>query len=134
MKSVTHILHFSCRIAAVALAMMACVLPIHANEGKGRTVPASQAKIAMKTLRGDINGDGDRTVADVMLMVNYIVNGSGGDNFPSDIADMNVDHDVTIMDVMMLVGVIMGNPYNDPDNPTLPIDDDVPGGDPSSGL
>ena len=133
MKYDSFRLNLTCHFASLAMVLLTCVLPANANDGGG--MDDASPRMAMKQMRGDVNGDGERSIGDVMLMVNYLINGS--DNFPTQIADMNDDKSVSIGDVMILIGVIMGNPYqepDDPDHPTLPIDDDVPGGDPSTGL
>ena len=83
---------------------------------------------------GDVNGDGQRTVVDVMQIVTYVMNPSElGSNFNLSVADINHDGSITVVDVMLLVGIIMGNEVEDPDNPTLDIDDQT-GGDPADAL
>ena len=60
------------------------------------------------SLLGDVNGDGSITVADVMLLVNYIL-GNVNDNFILRNADTNKDDNITVTDVMILVKMILNN-------------------------
>ncbi len=87
-----------------------------------------------KPKAGDVNGDGNITVADVMLMVNYITEKDlSGVHFSEYAADPNRDKRINVADVMIVVKIIMGTPWDDPDNPTLHIDDGE-GEDPGGGL
>ena len=54
--------------------------------------------------KGDVNGDGEVTIADVTALVNIIL----GKNDKKAIADVNGDNDVTIADVTALVNIILG--------------------------
>lgn len=54
--------------------------------------------------KGDVNGDGEVTIADVTALVNIIL----GKNDKKAIADVNGDDDVTIADVTALVNIILG--------------------------
>ena len=56
---------------------------------------------------GDLNGDTNVIVADVMLTVSYIL---GKENITADIwnADMNIDHKISVADVMAIVRIILG--------------------------
>lgn len=84
-----------------------------------------------RQLRGDVNGDGDRTIVDVTMIVNYILSHQA--DFELRIGDMDGDNDITIVDVTIMVNIILGADYNDPDNPDLPLDG-LEGGDPGTGL
>ena len=56
--------------------------------------------------RGDVNGDGQVTIADVTALVNIIL---GKTTAPANgVADVNGDHNVTIADVTALVNIILG--------------------------
>ncbi len=56
--------------------------------------------------RGDVNGDGSVTIADVTALVNIIL---GKNPAPaSGVADVNGDHATTIADVTALVNIILG--------------------------
>lgn len=54
--------------------------------------------------KGDVNGDGEVTIADVTALVNIIL----GKNDKKAIADVNGDGPVTIADVTALVNIILG--------------------------
>lgn len=56
--------------------------------------------------RGDVNGDGQVTIADVTALVNIIL-GKATDEYG--VADINGDEQVTIADVTALVNIILGN-------------------------
>ena len=56
-------------------------------------------------LRGDVNGDGQVTIADVTALVNIILGSQGGD---TSVADLNGDSQITIADVTSLVNIILG--------------------------
>ena len=57
--------------------------------------------------RGDVNGDGAVSIADVSMTVSYVVS-STQTGFLRANADMNGDHDINISDVMDIVGMIVG--------------------------
>ena len=58
---------------------------------------------------GDVNGDGQITVTDVMMLVKYIL-GNANDNFIFDNADINGDGLISVTDVMVLVKkILQGN-------------------------
>ena len=57
-------------------------------------------------VRGDVNGDGQVTIADVTALVNIIL---GKSEAPaSGVADVNTDGSITIADVTALVNIILG--------------------------
>ena len=59
--------------------------------------------------KGDVNGDGQITVTDVMMLVKYIL-GNANDNFIFDNADINGDGLISVTDVMVLVKrILQGN-------------------------
>ena len=87
--------------------------------------------IAARQLRGDVSGDGDRTIVDVTLLVNYILTHQA--DFELWIGDMDGDDNITIVDITIMVNIILGAEYNDPDNPDLDLDG-LEGGDPGTGL
>ena len=59
-------------------------------------------------LLGDVNGDGEVNVTDVMLTVNYVI-GKNSDIFILENADVNEDTEVNVTDVMLIVSMILGN-------------------------
>ena len=56
---------------------------------------------------GDVNGDGDITVTDVMALVDYLL-GTSTEEIIVDNADTNQDGSVSVSDVMRLVDMILG--------------------------
>ena len=63
---------------------------------------------AQSTQKGDINGDGDISVNDVAMIVNYIL-GITDSNFIIANADVNGDGEIDINDVMGTVSIILGD-------------------------
>ncbi len=63
------------------------------------------------TIMGDVNGDGDVSVTDVMMMVNYLM-GHVSDNMIEANADVNGDGDVSVTDVMGVVKIILNGGAN----------------------
>jgi hypothetical protein len=60
-----------------------------------------------KLLQGDINADGQITIADVTALVNIIL-GKNDQQTDTCMADINADGQVTIADVTALVNIILG--------------------------
>ena len=87
--------------------------------------------IAARQLRGDVNGDGDRTIVDVTILVNYILTNQA--DFELWIGDLDGDDNITIVDITIMVNIILGADHDDPDNPDLDLDG-LEGGDPGTGL
>ena len=56
-------------------------------------------------LVGDINNDGNIDVLDVVILVNYILNGN---NSELDSADINNDGEVNILDIIIYKNIILG--------------------------
>ena len=55
-------------------------------------------------LKGDVNGDGEVTVADVNAVINIILGGNGN----TVAADVNGDHEISIADVNIIINIILG--------------------------
>ena len=70
---------------------------------------------AQSTQKGDVNGDGDVSVNDVAMIVNYIL-GVANDNIIAANADINGDGEIDINDVMGTVSTILEG--NGGDTPT----------------
>ena len=76
---------------------------------------------AQSTQKGDINGDGDISVNDVAMIVNYIL-GIIDSNFIITNADINGDGEIDINDVMDTVSTILEGLNNEnPDTPEYPL-------------
>ena len=57
-------------------------------------------------LRGDVNGDGDVTIADVALLIDYLLGVPCDIDF--DAADVNQNQSITIADVTALIDILLG--------------------------
>lgn len=60
-------------------------------------------------IRGDVNGDGEVSITDVVTLVNKILN-KEVDTFNMRAADLNGDNQITITDAVSLVNIILGRP------------------------
>ena len=58
---------------------------------------------ASAMIPGDLNGDGDLNIMDIIVLVNIIL----GNADPTDTGDLNADGNVDIMDAVVLVNVIL---------------------------
>ena len=58
-------------------------------------------------LKGDVNGDGEITIADVTALVNILL-GKDASGYDHDAADVNSDGGRTIADVTALVNILLG--------------------------
>lgn len=67
------------------------------------------AYVPLKAIWGDLNHDGNVTVSDVTVLVNYILGHDDGSVVPSE-ADLNEDGSPSVSDVTILVNFLMG--YN----------------------
>ena len=72
---------------------------------KINTIAVTYESEQQTALRGDVNGDGQVTIADVTSLVNIILGNQGGD---TSVADLNGDSQITIADVTSLVNIILG--------------------------
>ena len=54
---------------------------------------------------GDLNGDGNIDVLDVVILVNLILNESSVDDYPQ--ADLNGDGNLNVLDIVLVVGIIL---------------------------
>lgn len=96
------------------------LLQYNVNNGKNQRFSCYSAKMSglqlyrkvtsTETVKGDVNGDGSVTIADVTALVNIIL---GKDNtepyqYDHEAADVNRDEGITIADVTALVNIILG--------------------------
>ena len=58
------------------------------------------------SLNGDINGDGNINVLDVVMLVDHILN---PDTSELESGDINSDGNIDILDVVALVSIVLGN-------------------------
>jgi uncharacterized protein (TIGR02145 family) len=71
--------------------------------------PAPSPPECEYTIYGDVNGDDEVNVLDVITMVNYIMGGSP-DPFDMEAADMNADGVINILDVIFVSNLIQQTP------------------------
>lgn len=66
-------------------------------------------KIYLKVgyLLGDVNADGQVTIADVTALMNYLSSHEGLDQYQLDAADVNRDGEVTISDITALINLLL---------------------------
>lgn len=120
-RSMFHILLTAlCTMALATLKAVSTPIP----DGK-------PLRAATAFLRGDVNGDGVRSVMDVTLLTNYIMSGHG--DFDIALGDMDGSGTISVSDISILVDIILGANYDDPDNPRFPLDD-IGGADPGTGV
>ena len=62
-------------------------------------------------IRGDVNMDGDVTIADVTRLIDYLLSGDTG-NFDSRAADVNQEGSITIADVTALIDYLLGGTWS----------------------
>ena len=101
---------------------------------KAVATPISDGKplrAATSFLKGDVNGDGVRSVMDVSLLADYIMSGHG--DFDTTLGDMDGSGTISVSDITILVDIILGASYDDPDNPRFPLDD-IGEADPANGV
>lgn len=63
---------------------------------------------AYKSMLGDVNVDGKVNIADVMIIVGHVVNGTTDQLLPC-VADINDDGNINVADIMAAVTIIMSN-------------------------
>lgn len=58
-------------------------------------------------LTGDVNGDGEISIADVNTLINIVLTGSAPDAETMQRADVNSDSEVTVADINAVIGIIL---------------------------
>ena len=66
--------------------------------------PQMNARTIEYPIKGDVNGDGKVTIADVTTLIDYIMQGRSSDN-----SDVNGDGVTTIVDVTVLIDMLMND-------------------------
>lgn len=69
---------------------------------------AFQTSLKKPVQLGDVNGDGEITIADVTALVNIVLGKDAEELYNHSAADVNQDNDVTIADVTALVNRLLG--------------------------
>ena len=64
---------------------------------------AYATSIQAAAIRGDVDGNGEISINDVTILVEYILNESN----PPTIADVNGDGEISVSDVLMLVEILL---------------------------
>ena len=77
---------------------------ITASNADGSVVKSVKVYVATPIMRGDVNGDGEVTLADVTTLANIIL----GRTAPNDATDVNGDTEIDFFDVAALVNIILG--------------------------
>lgn len=93
--------------------------------------PLTPMHASSRILRGDVDFDGERSLIDIMLLVDYILNEKP--TFELKYGDLDDDGEISLIDITILVDIILGGTYIDPEDPSFPIGGSE-GGDPSGGL
>jgi hypothetical protein len=69
------------------------------------TLPISVVGGGSSFLEGDLNGDGNLNVLDVVILVNLVL-GQGNGN---ECSDVNGDGNINVLDVVTLVNIVLGD-------------------------
>ena len=123
--------HLFQTITAILFILMTFATTQASNKSSCYNDVNQPSRMADRQLRGDVNGDGERTIVDVTILVNYILTHQA--DFEIWTGDLDNDNEITVVDITILVNIILGGNYVDPDNPDLPLDD-LEGDDPANGL
>ena len=130
-KSIRHIfclftMLFVGLLHSVSISADTSVIPSKKTETYQQALSLKAAR-----MRGDVDNDGERSIVDVTILVEYIINDTI--SFEYILGDLNDDGEISITDITILVNIILGGEYNDPDNPSFPTEGNE-GGDPATGL
>ena len=60
-------------------------------------------------LIGDVNGDGELSITDAALIVQYLLTGVEPDGFILSNAEVNGDNEISINDAAAIVSIVIGN-------------------------
>ena len=102
-------------------------LPIHADTMLYATEIENPSHISTNGKAGDVNNDGELSLTDVLMIVDYILDSPSSD-FHLENADLDGDGEISLADILILIDYIL-NPEdettpkpNDGDaNPYLPV-------------
>ena len=90
-------------VCAVSLSAVAAEDSREAN----RVAEAADAEAKALIKIGDVNGDGEVTIADANMIVNYYL-GNNPEGFVIEAADVNEDGEVTIADANAIANIYLG--------------------------
>ena len=74
----------------------------HQHESKSFTISVKEVK------KGDVNGDGEVNVGDIMAVINYMAGQT--ENIDKKVGDVNNDGNVNVGDIMAIINIMAGNP------------------------
>ena len=60
-------------------------------------------------VQGDVNGDGDYNVLDVVVMINYALNIETPNAYQFWASDINQDGSINVLDVVLLIDLILAD-------------------------
>ena len=105
----------------LCLTLLAC--SIHT----AHAAATSTARMTASTPLGDVDGNGETTVTDIMMIVNHILGNQNPDTFLPEKADVDNDGEITVTDIMIAVNYILGRYSQSDDDPSTPRpgDDDA---------
>lgn len=86
------------------LGKKAGVVTVTATNADGSVVKSVRVNVAQPTLRGDVNGDGEVSLADVTMLVNII----RGQTASNTAADVNEDGNIDNQDLIGIVNILIG--------------------------
>lgn len=66
-------------------------------------------KVNKNIQSGDVNGDGEISITDFVIVIEFIISGSISDDFHKDSADMDGDGEITFVDCGLLKNKILDN-------------------------
>ena len=69
-----------------------------------RQQPLHKEEECPDSIEGDIDGDGEVTILDIVLIVNCILS-----NDCDDCSDLNYDGSVDVLDIMIMVNLVLEN-------------------------
>lgn len=80
------------------------------DNGEGDYFALDNIKIAPKSIRGDVDGDGDVAIADVSVLIDYLLSGNAS-GISLTAADADRDGDVAISDVSALIDYLLSGTW-----------------------
>ncbi len=83
-------------------------LAIMQDDGNPFFMMEYNAVFSMPEPNGDMNGDGEYNISDVIIFINYLVN-NGADGFMIENADYNGDSEINVTDVVDMINYLLNN-------------------------
>lgn len=98
------------KIQVVGISEGRTTIKVNSTDGYAE---ADSCLVRVYTLRGDVNGDGFVDIADVTILISYVLSGNAN-SINLENADANNDGDVNIADVTKLIGAVLSGQELDP--------------------